>query len=39
MDGRRVLLNFVPEEVEGIIEVLRHREVEREAAAGGLVEP
>jgi hypothetical protein len=28
MDGRRVLLNFVPEEAEEIAELLRRRELE-----------
>jgi hypothetical protein len=38
MDGRRVLLNFVPAEVEEIAELLRRREAER-AAASNPIEP
>ena len=41
MDGRRVLLNFVPEEAQTVAELLRRREVERDeaAATGGPVDP
>ena len=35
MDGRRVLLNFQPEEAEQIAEVLRRREAEGASAADG----
>ena len=35
MDGRRVLLNFVPKEAEEIMEVLRRREAKGASAAGG----
>jgi hypothetical protein len=35
MDGRRVLENFISEEAEEIVEVLRRREAETEAEAVG----
>ncbi len=35
MDGRRVLLNFVPEEAQEVVQVLRRGKAEQYKTAGG----